>query len=221
MDIEIIETKDGSHTLYSKQFDEIYHSRHGAVSESEHVFIHAGLDALEKKEINVFEVGLGTGLNALLSWIYTESRVISIRYDSVELYPVPIELTSKINYATKLENEDKFRQIHLANWGELIDLSPQFSFKKIHASVLEIIYPLPSVDVIFFDAFSPEKQPEMWAVEVFKKMHDMLLPGGILVTYCSKSSVRRNMMEAGFIITKLPGPHGKREMVRATKPINH
>lgn len=216
-DIEIIETADGSHTLFSRRFDEIYHSRYGAVAESQHIFLNAGLDFIDQKEIKVFEVGFGTGLNALLSWSYAESKGTKISYDTMELYPVPMNLIYHVNYPDLLGEREKFTRLHESEWDKVIELSPHFSFTKFHASVLDMQY-LPShVDVVFFDAFSPEKQPEMWTTDVFQKMYDILRPGGILVTYCSKSYVRKNMQQAGFEITKIPGPHGKRDMVRATK----
>lgn len=218
MDIEIIETADGSHTLFSRRFDEIYHSRFGAVSESQHIFIHAGLDFINKNEIRVFEVGFGTGLNALLTWAYSEAKGIRIEYDTMELYPVPADLMAKVNYADLLSERDKFHQLHNSVWAQRVKLSEYFSLTKLHSSVPEMEYPQGVIDVVFFDAFSPEKQPEMWTADVFQKMFDILKPGGILVTYCSKSYVRKNMQQVGFKITKLPGPHGKRDMVRATKP---
>ena len=218
MKVEIIQTKDGSHTLFSPQFDEIYHSRNGALAESEHVFIKAGLEACPQSHLNVFELGFGTGLNALLAWIYAESKNIKINYHSVELYPIPDQLTAQINYPQLIGSHDKFKKLHQVAWDKSVELSPHFTLHKIHSSVLELNQPLSAINVIFFDAFSPEKQPEMWTTEIFAKMFAILAPGGILVTYCSKSYVRRNMQEAGFLITKLPGPHGKRDMVRATKP---
>ena len=219
MKVEIIQTKDGSHTLFSPQFDEIYHSRNGALAESEHVFITAGLEACPQSDLNIFELGFGTGLNALLTWIYAESKNIRINYHSVELYPIPDELTSQINYPQLIGSDDKFQKLHQAAWNTSVELSQHFTLHKINGSVLQLNQPLPGINVIFFDAFSPEKQPEMWTTEIFAKMFGILAPGGILVTYCSKSYVRRNMQESGFLITKLPGPHGKRDMVRATKPV--
>jgi tRNA U34 5-methylaminomethyl-2-thiouridine-forming methyltransferase MnmC len=217
MDVEIIQTKDGSHTLYSAEFDEIYHSRHGALTESEHIFIRSGLDACTGKVTNIFEVGFGTGLNALLSWVYAESRDIQINYHSIELYPVSPNIISQINYPDIIGHRDKFQKLHDAQWNEMTELSPHFSLHKINASILDLQFPSSSINVIYFDAFSPEKQPELWTVDVFAKMYDMLVPGGILVTYCSKSYVRKNMQKAGLEITKLPGPPGKRDMVRAIK----
>ena len=217
--VEIIETKDGSHTLFSPQFDEIYHSRNGAIAESQHIFIRNGLDACHKAEINVFELGFGTGLNAFLSWIYAETKGIKINYYTIELYPVPKEIISMINYPAILGNRDRFQQLHDAKWDETAILSLYFSLHKINESVLDFQFDKSGVDVIFFDAFSPEKQPEMWTTDIFTKMFEILSPNGILVTYCSKSYVRRNMQQVGFEVTKLPGPPGKRDMVRAKKPM--
>ena len=217
MKVEIIETKDGSHTLYAPQFDEIYHSRNGALAESEHIFIRNGLEAYSTHVINVFEVGFGTGLNSLLSWIYAESKGIKINFHSIELYPITEDLVAQINYPSLIGHQDKFQALHTAKWDETIELSPHFSLHKLKASILDFRFPSSSVNVVFFDAFSPEKQPEIWTVDVFAKVYDILTPGGILVTYCSKSAVRKDMQQVGFMITKLPGPHGKRDMVRATK----
>ena len=219
MHVEIIETKDGSHSLYSPRFDEAYHSHHGALAESQHIFITNGLEAIEKQEINIFELGFGTGLNALLACAYAEAKGIKINYHSIEFYPVPSEVYTKINYPTIIGYEEKFQQIHRADWNEKMQLSPYFSFDKINASITDIDLDLSGMDIIFFDAFSPEKQPEMWTTDIFTKVFNILSPGGILVTYCSKSYVRKNMQQVGFQIKKIPGPHGKRDMVRATKPV--
>ena len=217
MDVEIIQTKDGSHTLYSPQFDEIYHSRNGALAESQHIFMENGLDACQNKEINVFELGFGTGLNALLTWIYAESKNIKIHYHTLELYPVSLDLIEQINYPDLIGSKDKFQKLHQTEWENTVKLSPHFSLHKINASIIDIQLPLSGINIIFFDAFSPEKQPELWTTEVFTKMYEILAPAGILVTYCSKSYVRNNMQQAGFEVSKLPGPHGKRDMVRALK----
>ena len=219
MDVEIIQTKDGSHTLYSKQFDEIYHSRNGALAESQHIFIHSGLDACQTNVINVFELGFGTGLNALLSWEYAETKNVRVDYHSIELYPVSEDLIRQINYPDLVGHKEKFQRLHAADWNDRVILSENFTLHKIKGSVLEMQFPASTINVIFFDAFSPEKQPELWTVDVFTKMYDILAPNGILVTYCSKSYVRRNMQQAGFQIEKLPGPHGKRDMVRAIKGV--
>jgi tRNA U34 5-methylaminomethyl-2-thiouridine-forming methyltransferase MnmC len=216
--MKLLLTEDGSHTIYSEQFDEIYHSRHGAVAESTHVFIQSGLTAIDKKEINIFEVGFGTGLNAFLTWVYAEGKDLHVNYTSIELYPVSEPLLAEINYPSLFPKHDaKVSAIHQAMWNEKVDLSPNFNLHKIHGSVLDLSLPSATMDLIYFDAFSPEKQPELWSADVFKKMYDLLADGGILTTYCSKSFVRRNMQEVGFKVEKLQGPRGKREMVRAMK----
>jgi len=178
MDVEIIQTKDGSHTLYSKQFDEIYHSRNGALAESQHIFIHNGLEACHSSVINVFELGFGTGLNALLSWEYAESKNIRINYHSVELYPVSEELIGQINYPELIGHKEKFQQLHAANWNDTVTLSENFTLHKINGSVLDMQFPVSTINVIFFDAFSPEKQSELWTVDVFSKCMIFLLRMG-------------------------------------------
>jgi tRNA U34 5-methylaminomethyl-2-thiouridine-forming methyltransferase MnmC len=219
MDVRIMETKDGSHTLYSPDFDEVYHSRNGAVTESRHIFIDSGIAACALSEINVFEIGFGTGLNALLSWIYAEHNKVKINYHSSELYPVSNDILAQINYTNLVGHKDKFQMLHDAGWNETVVLSPHFSLHKINLSVLDMHLTFSNINMIFFDAFSPEKQPEMWTTAIFAEMFDMLAPDGMLVTYCSKSYVRKNMQQAGFEVKKLPGPHGKRDMVRARKPL--
>ena len=216
--MKVMLTEDGSHTLYSEQFDEIYHSRHGALSESSHVFIRSGLASIDRAEINIFEVGFGTGLNAYLTWIYAEAKNIRINYTGIELYPVSPDILSSINYPSLFPDQrSDFDAIHRTPWGEKVNISPTFTLHKLHQSLLDVSLPHASQDIIYFDAFSPERQPELWSADVFKRMYDMLSIGGILVTYCSKSFVRRNMQEAGFTVEKLQGPRGKREMVRAIK----
>jgi tRNA U34 5-methylaminomethyl-2-thiouridine-forming methyltransferase MnmC len=218
MNVQLLQTGDGSHTLYTPQFDEMYHSRHGALTESQHIFISNGLEAIDSTGINVFEVGFGTGLNALLSWLYAENKDIQINYHSIELYPIPQEIISQINYPELIGSKEKFQKLHHAEWDKTIQLSSHFSLHKINASIIDFQPALPSMHIVFFDAFSPEKQPEMWTTEIFDKMFKLLASNRILVTYCSKSYVRKNMQQAGFEIKKLQGPHGKRDMVRAKKP---
>jgi tRNA U34 5-methylaminomethyl-2-thiouridine-forming methyltransferase MnmC len=216
--MKLVLTEDGSHTLRSEQFDETYHSHHGAVAESMHVYIQNGLAAVDRKEINVFEVGFGTGLDALLSWMYAEQNDLRVNYTGLELYPISDAMISEINHPSLLQDyKPKFGAIHAAAWGGMVRLSPIFKINKLHQSVLDFTAPADLQDVIYFDAFSPDKQPELWTADVFRKMYEMLDVGGVLVTYCSKSAVRRNMEEVGFTVEKLQGPRGKREMVRAVK----
>lgn len=223
--MQIITTKDGSHTLFSEQFNEIYHSRHGAIQESLHVFIQSGLNAVlpfvrEGEPVKIFEVGFGTGLNALLTMLEAEKRNLKIEYETIELYPVAIETIKELNYTNQLGFEfcyGPYHSLHLVRWNEQQPITPNFHFKKVNSSLTDWQLPTGNYQLIYFDAFAPEHQPEMWTAEVFKKMFDALVEGGMLVTYCSKGAVQRAMKEAGFLIEKIPGPPGKREMVRAVK----
>ncbi len=211
--------------MFSEQFNEIYHSRHGAIQESKHVFIEAGLNTVLQglppaEPVKIFEVGFGTGLNALLTMLEAEKRDLKVSYTSIELYPVEIETIKALNYTDILGYQfcyGPYHSLHLVRWNEEHPVTPHFAFKKINASLLEYELPAQAYHLIYFDAFAPEHQPEMWSATVFKKMHETLKPGGILVTYCSKSIVQKAMKEAGFSIEKLPGPPGKREMLRARK----
>ena len=222
--MQIITTEDGSHTLFAEQFNEIYHSRHGAIQESQHVFIKTGLDyVLEQNKTNtatILEIGFGTGLNALLTMIEAEKRNLKINYTTIELYPVDIATIKELNYTQQLGYEycyGPYHSMHLVRWNEAHDVTPNFNFKKINTSVLECMFEPESFDLIYFDAFAPDNQPEMWSVDVFRKMYTALRTGGILVTYCSKGVVQRTMKEAGFTVEKTPGPPGKREMLRTAK----
>ncbi|MBS1625570.1 MAG: tRNA (5-methylaminomethyl-2-thiouridine)(34)-methyltransferase MnmD [Bacteroidetes bacterium] len=217
--MKLLLTEDGSHTIYSEQFDEIYHSRRGALTESQHVFIQNGLAAVPIHTMDIFEVGFGTGLNALLTWIYAEQHDLKVMYTAVELYPISEGVLSEINFASLFPgHEDKFHKLHNARWDSPDALDARFSLHKIKGSLVDSILPAGQ-DLVYFDAFSPDKQPELWSAEIFHKVYEAMNPGGILVTYCSKGYVRRNMQEAGLRIEKLPGPPGKREMVRAHRPL--
>lgn len=211
--------------MFSEQFNEIYHSRHGAIQESKHVFIEAGLNTVLQglptaEPVKIFEVGFGTGLNALLTMLEAEKRDLKVSYTSIELYPVEIETIKALNYTDILGYQfcyGPYHSLHLVRWEEEHPVTTHFAFKKVKASLLEYELPAEAYHLIYFDAFAPEHQPEMWSATVFKKMYEALKPGGILVTYCSKSIVQKAMKEAGFSIEKLPGPPGKREMLRARK----
>lgn len=219
MTLEVIKTSDGSQTLYLKDKDETYHSRHGAIQESRHVFIEAGLKPLiesGKKEISILEAGFGTGLNALLTFIEAEKSRTTINYTSLEAFPVSADIVSQLDYGNALNSEHVFRKMHSLTWNENHSISEFFSLKKIEGK-LEDFNAEEKFDLIYFDAFSPRVQPELWTEEIFKKMYALAAPGAILVTYCSKGDVRRAMIAAGFTVEKLPGPPGKREMLRAGK----
>lgn len=219
----IITTKDGSHTIQVEGSGLTYHSIHGAIGESMHVFISAGLNhylELQKpKAISIFEMGFGTGLNAFLSLLESQKKNIFIRYTAVETHPLSENEYSALNYAEASGDPLStalFHQLHLSEWNSEIPVNSFFSLEKINAPLQSFI-PARSYDIIYFDAFAPGAQPELWTEDIFKKMFSLLNPGGILVTYCSKGDVRRAMQAAGFSVQKIPGPRGKREMLRATK----
>ena len=224
-------TKDGSHTISIPEMNVTYHSHHGAIQESMHVFIDAGLNYLSanlpKTGIRIFEMGFGTGLNALLSFIEAEKNHVKIHYTTVELFPLQENEITSLNYCEQLHRKDVepiFYQLHQCEWEKDIPIAPYFTIHKVKTSLLKFkTSPLESLetklyDLIYYDAFAPAAQPELWTKEVFEKLFSMLLPGGILVTYSSKGDVRRAMQAAGFTVEKIPGPPGKREMVRATLP---
>lgn len=198
--------------------DEHYHSVHGALQEALHVFIEMGLRkvASERTSVNLLEIGFGTGLNALLTAIKT---TVPIQYFGLEAYPVPIEMALEMDYPALLSEADVgqiFKQIHAVSWEEYQTIVPQFELKKV-AKKLEEVQFKEQFDLIYYDAFGPRAQPEMWDSNFFQKIFEATNPGGILVTYCAKGQVRRDLISAGFKVERLPGPPGKREMLRATK----
>ena len=221
--MEIIKTGDGSHTLFSPQFNEIYHSRHGAIQEGKHVFIKHGLQYLAEqgaKELHIFEVGFGTGLNAILTLISAKELGIKVYYESIELYPVPLEIIEQLNYSAMLEDDayrTLYHSMHQFTWNEAHEITEYFMLKKIEGSLLGYQPEPNNSQLIYFDAFAPEHQAEMWTTEVMKKLYDALQHDGLLVSYCSKSMFQRALKQAGFNVGKLPGPPGKREMVRAKR----
>ena len=174
--MKIIDTADGSQTIYTAQFDETYHSGYGAMAESLHVFIEKGLMTLKRKEINIFEAGFGTGLNAWLSWIYGAENKINIHYAAIELYPITADIYSQLTYTDLIPcHEDKFQAMHNSAWEETISLTPDFSIQKIQGSLLDHTslanLSVESFDIIFFDAFAPTTQPELWSTAIFQKMY--------------------------------------------------
>jgi tRNA U34 5-methylaminomethyl-2-thiouridine-forming methyltransferase MnmC len=220
MDRLIIKTGDGSDTITIPEMNVSYHSKHGAIQESMHVFIDAGFHYIINQSniqpINIFEMGFGTGLNTFLTAIEASNRKTKVYYVGVEKYPLTKEETSSLNYSETLKHPELFQTIHQCSWNEDIKLNEFFTLRKINGNFIN--YSTDQLfNIIYYDAFAPTAQPELWTEEIFKKLYSMLLPGGILVTYCSKGSVRRSMQAAGFQIEKIPGPIGKREMVRAIK----
>lgn len=217
-------TKDGSHTISIPEMNVTYHSHHGAIQESMHVFIEAGLKYvsanLQEPWINIFEMGFGTGLNALLSLIEAERCQLKIHYTAVELFPLQEKEINLLNYCEQLDRQNLkpvFHQLHQCEWGKDIFITPFFTLHKIRMDLINLSAYQP-VNLIYYDAFAPAAQPELWTKEVFEKLISLLVPGGVLVTYCSKGDVRRAMQAVGFSIEKIPGPKGKREMVRAALP---
>lgn len=221
---EIILTKDGSHTIAVPELNVTYHSIYGAIQESLHVFIEAGLNTSGRFRrpgmLKILEAGFGTGLNALLTFIETEKTGTKIYYETIEPYPLEEAEGKSLNYCRQLSRQDLlpfFEKLHTCGWEQEMAVTENFIFKKTRTSLINYsanqLYHL-----IYYDAFAPNAQPELWTKEVFDKMYSWLVPGGILVTYCCKGDVRRAMTAAGFSVEKIPGPPGKREMLRATKP---
>jgi tRNA U34 5-methylaminomethyl-2-thiouridine-forming methyltransferase MnmC len=223
MQREIFTTRDGSHSISIPEMNVMYHSIHGALQESIHVFIKAGLHHIKDKfpdqPLSVLEIGFGTGLNALLTIQECLLSATPVFYTSIEPYPLEKEKTSLLNYPEILESPELgkyFDQLHNSEWEQDIRILDNFIFlkKQIH---LQNFSSSPQFHLVYFDAFAPTAQAELWTAEMFDKLYQALLPGGILVTYCSKSVVRRAMEAAGFKVTKPQGPWGKREMLRAIK----
>lgn len=223
MQREIITTADGSTTIHLVEWDEHYHSIHGAIQEANHVFIKHGLLFFvetfpQTNPINILEIGFGTGLNAFITLLEAEKLKRSIHYLGVEGFPISTDELKALNYPEEIApgRSNEFEKLHAIAWEEQHNVHPDFSLHKRH-QLFDQIEDVEQFDVIYFDAFGARVQPELWTVSIFKKMYDALKPGGILVTYSAKGSVRRAMLEVGFAVEKLPGPPGKREMLRASK----
>ena len=220
MQREIITTADGSKTIQLKEWNEQYHSKHGAIQEAYHVFIKHGLNLFHNQSINILEIGFGTGLNAFITFLEAPKLDLNIAYRGVEAYPVSAGELSQLNYISELKAEgfrERFHQMHQSLWDDLVVISDYFTLYKEQCDFKEI-NAQNSFDLIYFDAFGARVQPELWTEDVFAIMFKALKNGGILVTYAAKGSVRRAMQEVGFEVERLPGPPGKREMLRATKP---
>ena len=222
MAAEIITTKDGSHTLYVPDLHEYYHSVYGAIQESQHVYIKAGLEAVKQEQINILEVGFGTGLNALLTFFHARLAGTVIHYHAYEPFPLPAEIWQKLNYDTLtkgLQDTTLFHRIHQSPCKTTVSLSSGFNFIKLYEKIEHAELPGNFFDLIYFDAFAPAVQPELWTIHVFKKLFEATAVNGILVTYSAMGEVRRNLKKAGYAVERLAGPPGKREMLRAQKVI--
>ena len=216
---EIQITEDGSSTIHLPDWNENYHSTHGAIQESKHVFIGKGLTEMSKPEISILEIGFGTGLNCFLTFLEAEKRNIVINYIGVEAYPVTQEESAQLNYASELEVKESqsiFDLLHEVSWEEKHQIKNNFYLEKRKQFFKDIVA-IDQFDMVYFDAFGAEHQPELWTVSIFEIMFKAMQENGILVTYCAKGSVRRAMQEVGFKVERLDGPPGKREMLRATK----
>lgn len=210
---------DGSTTLRVLDWDEPYHSKHGAIQESQHVFLKQGLHGFDGPEVRILEMGFGTGLNALLTFIYARKHGLKIRYTGLEAYPLKQEEWTKMNYLEQLSAEEfqpVWQLMHTVASNKWASLDKDFEFYRAELDVRDFRSE-PQYHLIYYDAFGPRVQPDLWTVPILEKMYAALLPEGRLVTYCSKGSVRRHMQEVGFRVEKLEGPPGKREMLRAIK----
>lgn len=216
-------TEDGSTTIELVGKNENFHSIHGAIQESEHIFIQNGLlqKAKEQSFISIFEMGFGTGLNALLTKLVSSKNNLKIDYFSIEAYPVEMELVEQLNYSERLELKGKeanyLTALHTTDWAKKTELFPKFQFEKRNIKLEAIELLENSFDLVYFDAFNPDLQPELWTEEVFLKIYLAMKSKGILMTYSAKGKVKRALKAAGFILNALPGPPGKREITQAVK----
>lgn len=219
--IQLILTSDGSHSLLNTTLNETYHSRHGALQESQYVFIQQGLEFFvertQAKQLSILEVGFGTGLNAWLTFQFAQQHSLVIHYTSLETFPLPKEVWQALNYTTSTAEAEAFHALHEATWNQRVEITENFSLLKKEQPVQQLEPKTHPFNIIYFDAFAPNKQPELWQLEVLQKTTDVLTPGGLFVTYCAKGQLKRDLRSLGLHVEALPGPPGKREMVRATR----
>jgi tRNA U34 5-methylaminomethyl-2-thiouridine-forming methyltransferase MnmC len=216
--VKLYPTKTGENTLYLPEMDETYHSREGVLTEAMHVFIEQGFNRmLHLPTINIFEVGFGTGLNALVTAAEVKKTDKKVFYTSIEAYPVPVALAQELNYGTFINQEPLFAKLHAVAWGKMENISDNFQLHKVENSLLKMALPNETFDVIYFDAFAPKKQPEMWEKAIFEKLYNSLKKGGVLTTYSAAGQLKRDLKSVGFTIENPPGANGKREMTVAVK----
>jgi len=216
---QIVQTADGSKTLYIPDFEEHYHSIHGALSEAQHVFIKHGLKSIAKTKISILEMGFGTGLNAYLTFLENRKLHKEITYTALEAYPLNTELVNEMEYIqlTGLEDEEAiYKKMHQCSWMHTHVIDQCFKLHKVEAAIQNVVFQ-NAFDLVYYDAFSPRVQPQLWSIEIFAKIFSSMNVGAVLVTYCAKGSVKRALKEVGFKVESLEGPPGKREMTRAKK----
>lgn len=219
---EILLTEDGSHTIGLPAWNLTYHSRHGAIHESQHIYIESGLNAIlpDRPAVSVFEMGFGTGLNALLTLNAVRDLPVSIYYEAVENDPLELVTAASLNYTDILGTPDlktTFLRIHEAPWNTVYPVAKNFQLYKRSEGITDVTLSA-AYDIVYYDAFDPAAQPGLWTADIFRKLHEHMTDGAVLVTYSSKTAVRRALLDAGFQVEKLPGPRGKREIVKAVKP---
>ncbi|CAI2769111.1 tRNA (5-methylaminomethyl-2-thiouridine)(34)-methyltransferase MnmD [Flavobacterium collinsii] len=218
---EIIKTLDGSTTIHLQEWDECYHSKHGAIQEAKHVFIKNGLSLFDSDPVSILEIGFGTGLNAFITFLESSQKQQPIDYVGVEAYPVDAKEVLAMNYVDELEAavyKEVFEKMHEYEWNQKVAITNDFSLTK-RKQFFDEIDDFEIFDLIYFDAFGYRVQPELWSTEIFRKMYKSLRPNGVLVTYAARGVVKRSMIEVGFTVEKLAGPPGKREMFRAFKKV--
>uniref|UniRef100_UPI00321745BF tRNA (5-methylaminomethyl-2-thiouridine)(34)-methyltransferase MnmD n=1 Tax=uncultured Draconibacterium sp. TaxID=1573823 RepID=UPI00321745BF len=219
MERKVIDTSDGSKTLFIPEMDEQYHSINGALTESNHVFLNAGFNHHKSATPVVFEVGFGTGLNALLTAEAAEQQKRKTTFVTIEKYPLKQELIEQLNYGKLISEQAEllFTKIHAANWNEEIQISSFFTLLKIEGDLTNFRFETPrKFDIIYFDAFGPDKQPDMWKPDIFNKIYDVSAKDATFVTYSAKGQIRRQLQDCGYSMERLPGPPGKRQMLRGT-----
>lgn len=218
----IIKSEDGSHTIELLGMNEQYHSTHGAIQESNHVYIKHGLErmAVNKKELHILEVGMGTALNVLLTWAYAKNHGLNIYYHAVEAYPIETDIWSQLNYAERLHHPEAaqiFQSIHSSPWNEPIALDQHFTLIKKEEPIQESILAKDLFEVVYFDAFNPDLEPDLWTKTVFQKIYHSMNESSVLSTYSTKGVVKRVLKSCGFTLEKKAGPPGKREILNALK----
>jgi tRNA U34 5-methylaminomethyl-2-thiouridine-forming methyltransferase MnmC len=224
-EVKLIQTEDGSSSLFLPELNETYHSFHGALGESQHVFIRMGLEHWHRenpqaKGLRIFEVGFGTGLNALLALEFAEAHTLKVQYTTLEPYPLSEETAAQLNYGSMVADgrfDGAFQALHAARWGEEVSIQTNFSLRKEQMKLEDYQAPEKAFDAVFFDAFAPSKQAELWEKELLEKVANLMAPSAVFTTYCAKGQLKRDLKAISLQVETLPGAPGKKEMVRATK----